>query len=102
METSKQISVLMDCLDLLVAVSFLKSDKQRKELIQYIIKTLDNYPKSENMPDGLTAYLYVSMACNTAKLAHIGYIIPFEKSFRLISNCLEMALSFLIDKGQPQ
>ena len=101
METNKQISVLMDCLDLLVAVSFLKSDRQRKELIQQIIASLEGYPKRENMPNGLAAYLYVSMACNTAKLAHIGYI-PFEKSFRLISNCLEMALSLLTDKGQPQ
>lgn len=99
METDKQISILTDCFDLLVVAPYLKSDNQRKELIQNIIITLDSYPQTDNMPAGLAAFLYVSMAENAAKLAQIGYML-LDKAISLIDNCLEMALSLLTDKVQ--
>lgn len=101
METSKQTSILMDCIDLLAGYSHL-SDTDKYELVQRIIDTLGNYPCPKNeptepAPQCLGAYLYASTARNTVKLAQLEYM-PFDNAFSVVGSCFEASLSLLTDK----
>lgn len=107
MEASKQTSILIDCIDQLAGVSLI-SDKDKNELAESIVDTLENYPQphqknqsTEPDPQCLGAYLYASTARNSVKLAQLGYI-HFDNAFPIAGSCLETSLSLLIEKTNPE
>lgn len=104
MDNSKQTAVLMGCIDQLAELPFLAIHRERYDLAQSLIDTLRNYPrpreKKSDTPvskEALGAYLYVSTARNTLKLAQLEYM-PFANAFGIVSGCFEASLSLLTDK----
>lgn len=103
MTTSKQTSILMDCIDLLAGIPHL-SDTDKSGLTQSIINTLGSYPKPQKKnkatgiaPHHLGAYLYTSTAHNAIRLAQLEYI-ALDKAFSVAGYCLEASLSLLTNK----
>jgi hypothetical protein len=104
-----QINVITDCLDLLSSFSFTKPSKpfinpvEQNKLFFDVIDILGSYPKPQHKnsvdtatPNNLGAYLFVSNARNTCKLASIG-LVANDTAYNLIQTNLENALSLLID-----
>ena len=103
MHADKQKEILMNCIDKAVLEECVQGRKYKEELAQNLIDMLADYPKPQKKheptgttPQYLGAYLYVSTARNSVKLAQIGYM-PFNKAFSVANSCFEAALSLLID-----
>lgn len=96
---SKQTAILMDCFDTLAGFPFSVSDTEKQALAQSIIETLGDYPKPQRKGDTTEtgAYIFVSMARNTAKMAKLGYM-PYSFAFGDIASCFERALGLLSDE----
>jgi hypothetical protein len=104
MKTDKQVSILMDCFDLLAGMPFNTPNKDYHGLAQYIIDSLNHYPQptpkekvKRQTSKKWAAYLYVSTARNTMKLAQLKYI-SYYHAFSFTCTCMEIALSLLTGK----
>lgn len=101
MQLNKEVTIITDCLDILVDAPFLSTKTDQCELAQSIIEILVNYPQPKETntpipPQHIGAYLYTSTIQSVLKLAKLNYI-PFDRAFALVSNFLEASLSLLID-----
>lgn len=100
MEPTKQTSTLMECFDGLANAPFMAIHRERYELAQSIIDTLETYPRPAEKGEDreptpvLCAYLHISIARNTLKLALLGGM-SCDMAFASAYKCFELALSLL-------
>lgn len=94
---------LTNCIDLLVDAPSLTTEAEKQEFAQCFIDTLCGYEKPQRnknestpRPECVGAYMYVSIARCSVKLAQFGFM-PYEKAFEVAGGCLEAALSLLTD-----
>lgn len=104
MNTNRQQSILMDCLDGIIGVSFAISGNDKSELAQTVIDILQSYPKPKPEKIRENNYLLTSISylltitiINTLKLAQLQQM-PYKEAFSITESCLEASLSLLIDK----
>lgn len=94
---------LTDCMDLLVDATSLTTEAEKQEFTQCFIDALSGCPKPQQnqseptpRPECVGAYMYVSIARCSAKLAQFGFM-PYDRAFEVAGGCLEAALSLLVD-----
>jgi hypothetical protein len=89
----------MGCFDTLAGFPFSVSDTEKQALMQSIIETLGDYPKPQHRSDatGAGAYIFVSMARYTAKMAKLGYL-SYSSASGNIAGYFERALGLLTDE----
>lgn len=104
MSISKQNLIIEACFDNLVTAPYLIHQEQL-ELTQSIIDALGDYPRpkekgdnAETAPNILGAYLCISTARNTLKLALLNYAIIGD-AFACAYGCFETALTLLTDNN---
>jgi len=100
---NQRIDKLTESIDLLVDAPSLTTEPEKQEFVQCFIDTLSGYPKPQHSKDEPTprpeyvgAYMYVSIARCSVKLAQFGFM-PYDKAFEVAGGCLEAALSLLTD-----
>lgn len=101
---SKQVAILMDCLDHLAEKPDTGNTAACYEFFQQIIDKLGSYPKPSDKGDThkvpanvMCAYLYTSNARNSCKLAQLKVFASYTVAFDIVRSELEAALSVLVD-----